>query len=102
MFFIVNRKPFRTDSNVRANLGCAAIVIGFFICLALQIPASLANDSRSPLADAAEKLDLPKLRALLQNGADVNAAQVDGMTAMHWAAYQDDFELAKLLVDAGA
>jgi ankyrin repeat protein len=32
----------------------------------------------------------------------VNAPQVDGMTALHWAAYQDDTETGKLLLDAGA
>ena len=42
------------------------------------------------------------LRALLTKKADLNAAQVDGMTALHWAAFRDDTESAKLLVDAGA
>ncbi len=32
----------------------------------------------------------------------MNAPQVDGMTALHWAAYQDDTETGKLLLDAGA
>ena len=32
-----------------------------------------------------------------QRRADVNAPQVDGMTALHWAAYQDDLETAQLL-----
>ena len=30
--------------------------------------------------------------------ADVNAPQADGMTALHWAAYHDDLETAKLLL----
>ena len=38
----------------------------------------------------------------LDAGADVNAAQVDGMTALHWAVYRDDAETAGLLVRAGA
>ena len=42
------------------------------------------------------------IRALLEQHADVNAAQVDGMTALHWAAYHDDLETAGLLVHAGA
>ena len=54
------------------------------------------------VADAAEKMDHATIRTLLQRRADVNAPQIDGMTALHWAAYQDDFETAGLLVRAGA
>src|SRR5262245_15307093 len=56
----------------------------------------------APLADAMEKMDRTAVRTLLQRRADVNAPQVDGMTALHWAAYQDDAESAELLVRAGA
>ena len=42
------------------------------------------------------------VRTLLDDGADVNAAQVDGMTALHWAAYHDDLDTARMLVGAGA
>jgi ankyrin repeat protein len=62
-------------------------------------PATAAD---APLADAAEKADWPRVRALVQGRADVNAAQADGMTALHWAAYHDDLEAAKLLLAAGA
>ena len=54
------------------------------------------------LADAAERMDRTRIRALLQQRADVNTPQVDGMTALHWAAYQDDLETEDLLVRAGA
>jgi ankyrin repeat protein len=54
------------------------------------------------VADAAEKMDRATLRALLRQKADVNAPQADGMTALHWAAYQDDLETVALLVRAGA
>jgi ankyrin repeat protein len=48
--------------------------------------------------DAAERQDRAGVRALLDRGVDVNQAQVDGMTALHWAAYHDDLETAGLLV----
>ena len=34
--------------------------------------------------------------------ADVNQAQIDGMTAMHWAVHHDDIEMARLLFGAKA
>ena len=40
--------------------------------------------------------------ALLKQGADVNAAQGDGMTALHWAATNGDAALAQMLLSAGA
>lgn len=54
------------------------------------------------VADLAERRDGAGVKALLARGADVSAAQVDGTTALHWAAYHDDVETATLLVRAGA
>ena len=54
------------------------------------------------LPDAAEESDKASVRTLLQTGVDVNAAQVDGTTALHWAAYHDDAEMVGLFVRAGA
>jgi ankyrin repeat protein len=68
----------------------------------LVLVASLAPAAEAPLADAAEKADWPGVRALLEKGADVNAAQADGMTALHWAAYHDEADAANTLLAAGA
>lgn len=70
--------------------------------LLLLAAASLSAAGPSSLADAIEKLDRPAVRALLKQNADVNAAQADGMTALHWAAYHDDQEIAGQLLRAGA
>ena len=56
--------------------------------------------SDAPLADAAKNNDLDSVRTLLKSGADVNAAQGDGMTALHWAAFHDNVEVADLLLAA--
>ena len=63
---------------------------------------SLAGAADAPLADAAELMDRDGVRALLKEPVDVNASQVDGMTALHWAARHDDLEMARLLAEAGA
>ena len=46
--------------------------------------------------------DRDALRALLKQGADVNAVQGDGVTALHWAATRGDADMAHMLVVAGA
>ncbi len=62
-------------------------------------PTAAADSS---LADAVERLDHAGFQTLMGARADVNAPQVDGMTALHWAAYHDDLKTAGLLVKAGA
>jgi len=56
----------------------------------------------SPVADAAARGDVDTVRSLVKQGADVNAAQGDGMTALHWAAEEGSLELAEVLIYAGA
>src|SRR5256885_9328871 len=60
-------------------------------CLALLLAGfNLAAGAGSPLADAVEKSDRAAALARLKKHTDINAAQPDGMTALHWAAYEDD------------
>src|SRR5215831_556790 len=54
------------------------------------------------LIDAARNADRDVMRAVLQKGANVNATEPDGSTALHWASYRDDLEGAELLIRAGA
>ena len=56
----------------------------------------------SPIADAAMEGNLEGVRTLLSQDADVNAAQGDGMTALHWAAFRDDLDMARVLIAAEA
>jgi ankyrin repeat protein len=61
-----------------------------------------ATAPEAPVADAAMRGDMDAVRQLLRDGADVNAAQPDGMSALHWAAERGDAQLAAMLLYAGA
>ena len=74
-------------------------VSAFALCLTALAGAA---PSTSPVADAAMRADKESVRTLLKQGADVGAAQGDGMTALHWAAERGDAALADMLLYAGA
>src|SRR5262249_43567813 len=67
-----------------------------------SIALSAAPDSPSPVADAAMRKDLDAVRTLVRQGGDVNAAQGDGMTPLHWAAMHGDPDMTTVLLYAGA
>ena len=71
------------------------------VCGAVLL-AAIAGAAPSSVADAARTGDREAVRTLLRTGADVNAVQGDGMTALHWAASRGDAELTGLLLTAGA
>jgi ankyrin repeat protein len=77
---------------------------GQFLSMAgvVALTALLGAQAPADVADAAMGGDRARVKALLQQGRDVNAAQGDGMTALHWAAMKGDAELAQMLVYAGA
>jgi ankyrin repeat protein len=74
----------------------------FAMGLALAASLQGAAAGTSGAADAAEKRDIQALRALVQQRANVNAAQTDGTTALHWAAHWNDADAVNLLLRAGA
>src|SRR5215470_15515123 len=77
-------------------------VIGGCCLLALMLSAETFVLASSDIADAVMNRNKDAVRSLLQKKADVNAAQVDGTTALHWAVRADDVEMADLLIRAGA
>src|SRR5207247_3810377 len=85
----------REDSMMRRTL-IAVSGIGI-ACSALMYAAAPAS-----VAEAAMNGNREAVRALLRDGADVNTALGDGMTALHYAATRHDVELAKMLLYAGA
>jgi len=76
--------------------------------VALSLQALLATaclgtaQAGTGVADAAMQGDLAKLGQLIAAHANVNAAQPDGSTALHWAAYRGDTRAAAALLAAGA
>ena len=68
----------------------------------LSLSALLYAAPSAPVADAAMQGNKDAVRSLLKQAADVNAAQGDGMTALHWAAMKDDADLVQTLLFAGA
>ncbi|HYR84216.1 MAG TPA: ankyrin repeat domain-containing protein [Terriglobia bacterium] len=75
-------------------------VLGY--CVAFLLSAATLSAAVSDLADAAMKGNKAAVRSLLQKKADVNGAQTDGTTALHWAVRLDDLETVDLLIRAGA
>ena len=74
----------------------------FVYCAGMLLSVSTLSAATSELADAVMKHDKGAVRSLLQRKVDVNAPQVDGTTALHWAVQADDLETADLLIRAGA
>lgn len=82
----------------------ARFVTGFVVSVigALGLSTLLQAAGPATVVEAARQKDIQAVRALLKQGGDVNAAQGDGMTGLHWAALQNDAELASMLLYAGA
>jgi len=73
---------------------CSLVALSFAVVLSAQSPA--------PIAGAAQNGDRETVKTLLKKGLDVNEAQGDGTTALHWAAIKGDAEMAQMLIYAGA
>ena len=58
-------------------------------------PTPAAADNA--LIEAVKKADKVAVQALLQQRTDVNQPEVDGTTALHWAAQKDDSALVTML-----
>ena len=85
----------------RSRLAALALMVS---CLLVGTMTSRLGSATadSPVADAAMRGDTEGVRSLLRGAADVNAAQGDGMTALHWTALGNDLETMNVLLYAGA
>ena len=78
------------------------LVVFSHLAVTLLAFSQLAGAADSVVADAAKKDDRAAVERLIAAHKDVNAPQIDGTTALHWAAHADDLELAAKLLAAGA
>ena len=76
--------------------------IGFVFAVLLAGSAAAGAPADAPLVEAVRAGDPARLRALVDAGADVDQAEPDGSTPLHWAAWNADVEAVRLLLEAGA
>ena len=92
----------------RIALLAAALALGAAMPLLAQKDTRQSKSLKLPpprthaVADAAMRGDLAAVKKLIAQGADVNAAEGDGMTALHWAADRGDSAMAAALLRAHA
>ncbi len=84
-----------------ANIYGRAAAVLVVCTLVLATGANAAGQDLRLVSAAAER-DTDAVRALLDEGIDVNTPRADGVTALLWAAHLDDLDTADLLLDAGA
>ena len=82
-------------SNVRLFVGSCLIA-------ALGLGVVTRAQSHTRLVVAMKNQDATTVKALLKQRADVNAPDVDGTTALQWAAHWNDVDTVKALIAAGA
>jgi ankyrin repeat protein len=78
-------------------------IAGAWLCaVALALTAGAVGGEGVRVIDAVKTGSADAVRAVLKQKTDVNAAEPDGTTALHWAAHASNLELAQLLMRAGA
>jgi uncharacterized protein len=90
--------------KVESKFKVRALLRTYFVLCTLYfaLVPIVSGAERTPLIEAAKNTDRSALRALIAKGADVNAVEPDGTTALHWASYRDDVESADAILRAGA
>ena len=72
------------------------------VALVVGVSVSALAKADAPLIDAVRSGDVSVVRALLDQGADVEGAAADGSTALQWAVHEGRASLVELLLGAGA
>ena len=69
------------------------------LVLALAVPARAAGPEPALVA-AVKTGDIAAVRTLLNSKVDINATEVDGTSALHWAVRAGDLSTTELLIRA--
>lgn len=72
------------------------------VCVAAVAGLAAMQAPQPSIADGAKRGDVPAVRTLAAQGADVNASLGDGMTGLHWAADRGDDAMVQVLLASGA
>lgn len=75
-------------------------IAGSVVFLLLPVLGLAATSAE--VADAVERGDGAAVEKLIDEHADVNVAQADGATALHWAVFRSDKATVSLLLHGGA
>ena len=72
------------------------------LAVAAIISLGAAGGSGLRVVDAVKQGNAAAVKTLIAQHADVNAAEADGMTALHWAVRANDAATVQMLIRAGA
>jgi ankyrin repeat protein len=108
-FNIVNQGSFKGETPLITALRSPQLqnpkklsVIKNLINAGADINYHTPNDGDTPLIIAVRNGDLETIRLLLEKGAEINATDHEGYTALSWALYYGKRDIAKLLLDEKA
>jgi ankyrin repeat protein len=83
---------------------CLAIPV-LALCFAAAVTLAQAEETLLPdtrLPEAVKRGDKAEVEALLHAHVPVNSAEGDGTTSLHWAVYNNNLDIARILLDAHA
>ena len=106
-FLCKRHKGHKGYKGHKAGNSCTGLILCVLgiLCGELTSKFAVAAATDLRLIEAVKNRDVESVRELLKPRPariDVNAAQGDGATALHWAAHRDDLAIADLLIRAGA
>ena len=84
------------------EIAIEALTVAFCLVLAGWGGLALAQDKNEELINAAARMDLNDVETFIRDGADVNARDKRGRTALMQASTRGSLEVAALLLKSGA